>query len=81
MCERARVCVYMHVCVSIKMESTTYRIHLALPNAKKPTEIMHQIICVCVRARVYMHVCVSVNMESTTYRIHLALPNANNRQR
>ena len=28
-----RVRVYMHVCVSINMESTAYRIHLALPNA------------------------------------------------
>ena len=33
-CVRARVCVYMHVCVSVNTESTTYRIHLALPNAK-----------------------------------------------
>ena len=32
-CARACECVYMHVCVSVNMEYTTYRIHLALPNA------------------------------------------------
>ena len=75
------------MCVSVNMESTSYRIHQASPNANNlATEIKHYTICVCVRTYVceYMHVCVSVNMESTIYRIHLihlALPNANNLQR
>ena len=47
----------MHVCVSINMESTTYRIHLDLPNAIKPTEIKHHTICVCVSVCVCMCVC------------------------
>ena len=60
-CVRVSVCVYMHVCVSINMESTTYRIHLDLPNAIKPTEIKHNTICVCVSVCVCMCVCVCVH--------------------
>ena len=32
-CVCVRVCVYTCMCVSVNMESTAYRIHLALPNA------------------------------------------------
>ena len=80
------LCACVHVCVSVNMEYTTYRIHLPFPKAnnlqrKSTTPFVCMCVCVCVCVCVYMHVSVSVNMESTTYRIHLALPNANNLQR
>ena len=55
------VCVYMHVCVFVNMESTAYRIHLALPNANNlQRESNTPFVCLCVRVCtcVYMHVCV-----------------------
>ena len=61
MCVRATVCVcvYMHVCESVNMESTTYCIHLALPNASNlQRQSTTQFVCMCVRVCVCMHVCV-----------------------
>ena len=78
------------------MESTAYRIQLALPNANNqqrqsttPFVCMCVCVCVCVCVHVCMYVCVCmyactcvfVNMESTAYRIQLALQNTNNLQR
>ena len=70
------------MCVSVNKESTTYRIHLVLPNAiNLQRQSTTPFVCKCVRVCVCVCMCVSVNMESTTYRIYLALPNANNLQR
>ena len=47
------------MCVSVKEESTTYRIHLALPNAKKLQRLSTTLfVCMCVRVCECVYACV-----------------------
>ena len=60
-CVRACVCVCVCMCVSVNKEYTTYRIHLALPNANNlQRQSTTPFVCMCVRVCVClcMHVCV-----------------------
>ena len=69
MCVRARV--YMHVCVSVNMESTTYRIHLAYQMLITYRDKVPHHLCVCAGVCVCVHACVCVHQHGV---YHLSYP-------
>ena len=53
-----RVCVCVCMCEFVNMESTTYRIHLALPNANNlQRQSTTPFVCMCVRVCICVYAC------------------------